>query len=469
MADHPLIPPMGTVSQAERMFRLNWVASLERSPSGVPLHSVEYVARQGPRVRLIDIRNEDEIIGPLGYIPGSDWLPRATVDDLRSRFATDDPVVLISRGGERAAGLADAAEKAGLRYVAALRAGILAWHDLGYRTIRDPGILERRGQTRPAPEESARAGGHLTLEEIEGHVGKREDTRWIKLAAVLMHARCACVDGRDDTAVIGTPGGDVGELVLALDGLEHVIERPLTEGEVAALIVRCADALGSLYMHSDVTAANSLIMALRADDRLTEAIGDVYEPLEWRKWVASPPAHVRDIVLDHLLTHGNLGCGHLKLMMQHPERYAVRADLVKGVVRAWMHHRWSDAPQLQLVVLPGGHEEGAVVLVEVEDDLHAYTPIPLISPSCAGSQMFVHHPQVIAYLRKELAALLCEQGDVIPVEPGHAAALAQHMERLGAQQMGVTLELLANGLPIFGVVFGRNGGFRVEARGHVGS
>lgn len=41
------IPEIDTTHQAERMFRVNWIAAEFRSPSGIPLLTAEYVARLG--------------------------------------------------------------------------------------------------------------------------------------------------------------------------------------------------------------------------------------------------------------------------------------------------------------------------------------------------------------------------------------------------------------------------------------
>ncbi len=64
------IPPMGTVSQAERMLRTRWVATLERSRGGAPLVWPRFVARQGRSVRIIDVREADELVGPVGLAKG---------------------------------------------------------------------------------------------------------------------------------------------------------------------------------------------------------------------------------------------------------------------------------------------------------------------------------------------------------------------------------------------------------------
>ncbi|MCA9707574.1 MAG: rhodanese-like domain-containing protein [Myxococcales bacterium] len=463
-----LIPPIGVLSQAERMFRVNWVANLDRSPSGVPLHEVEYVARQGRGVRLVDVREGEELTGPLGYIPGSNWIPRERAMSLRERLDPLTPVILISRGGERASELAHALERAGMRMVAAMRGGMIAWRALGFASTRDPELRRQRDALpEPAPE-VVREPGPLTLEEIETHVGDPRSTRWVKLAAILLHGRQACVDGRDDSGVVGTPGGDMGELMVGLAALERLRGQPLSRGKLTELLRRRLDTFGRFYMHTDIHAANGLIESMRADSRLTAAIGSTYEALEWRQWLSEPPIEARPVVLEHLCQPGHVGCGHLRLMIQNPEQYEVRSALVLDLLRTFFSIRWAGASELEAVVLPGGHQEGAVLDVRVEGQLHAYSWIPLLSPAYAGVQMFVNHPQVSDYLRRQLAAFLAEQRDLWDGEAIDEAALLEQMRELAQRQLSATLGHLARGLPIYELSFDREGHARVEAAGVVG-
>ena len=116
----PRIPDIGSVPQAMRMFRVNWIASELRSPSGIPLHTPDYVSRLGRVAHLVDVRTPEELTGALGYIPGSVWVPREEALERLSALDVDTPVVLVSRGGERAGELAKALESRGHRFVAAL-------------------------------------------------------------------------------------------------------------------------------------------------------------------------------------------------------------------------------------------------------------------------------------------------------------------------------------------------------------
>lgn len=462
----PLIPPIGVLPQAERMFRVNWVANLDRSPSGVPLHEAEFVARQGRGVRIIDVREPEELLGPLGHIPGCDFIPRDRAMSLRERLSPLTPVILVSRGGERAAELAHALERAGMRMVAALRGGMIAWRALGFASVRDDSLLQRRDVLVEVPPEKVREPVPLTVEEIEAHVGDPRSVRWVKLAAILLHGRQACVDGRDDSSVVGTPGGDAGEFMLGLGAVEAVLGRPLTRAVVTKLLRRRLDTFGRFYMHTDIAAGNRFIAALRGDSRLTRAIGTTFEALEWREWLSEPPLEARPPLLEHFTNPQHMGCGHLRLMLQNPEQYEIRSGLVLDFLRAFFSTRWAGAPEMENVVLPGGHQEGAVVNVRIEGQLHAYSWVPLLSPAYAGTQMFVNHPQVSAFLRQELAAFLAEQQDLWG-EPLDPAKVLEVLEGLAGRQLGATLGHLAKGLPIYDLTFLREGGTRVEAVGVV--
>ncbi|HET6583128.1 MAG TPA: rhodanese-like domain-containing protein, partial [Nannocystaceae bacterium] len=134
--DASLIPPIGAVPPSVRMFRVNWVTAIVRSPSGIPLLPAEFVARQGRSVRIIDVREPDELTGALGHIPGSDWVPLGDALGLVERLDRDAPVILVSRGGERAGELAKALEQRGMRFVGSLEGGMVAWKGLGFGTSR---------------------------------------------------------------------------------------------------------------------------------------------------------------------------------------------------------------------------------------------------------------------------------------------------------------------------------------------
>ena len=461
-----LIPPIGTVPSADRMFRINWVSNLARSSAGFPVVTPHFAAKQGRRVRLVDLREEAELTGPLGYVPGSDWVPESRAESLTLRIDEDEPIILLSNNGERAGAVARRLEKGGLRFVAAMLGGVLAWKDLGYSTTRDRSVLERRDVLRRTVVHPLPQGERLQRHHVQEHAGDANSVRWIKLAALLVHGRLSCVDGRDDAGVLGTPGGDAGELVLALSAVEKLTGRALSQEQVDALLRRRLDALGRFYLHTDVHAANNAITQMRADRRFDGPLTGVFEALEWRSFWANPPQAVREPLLEYGVSPPNVGCGHLKRALMFSEEYGTRTGLVASVLSAYHRERWAGAPEMELVVLGGAHAEGAVLNVRVEGDVMPFTRIPLVSPSAFEQQMFINHPQVASYLRRQLAELIVRQKDIVPGLP--AADLHAEMERIAAVQLGSTLGALAKGLPIFDVTFDDAGRATVEAKGHVG-
>ncbi|MBX3215694.1 MAG: rhodanese-like domain-containing protein [Labilithrix sp.] len=463
----PLIPPFGSVSQPEQMFRVNWVANLKRTPSGVPFVTADFTAKQGRRVRIIDVREPEEVTGALGYIPGSDWIPLERIAGVVDRLDHDEPVILISAGDERSHDAAALLSKAGMRFVAFMVGGLMSWRDLGYSTTRDPSILDRKDQLRKidvvaAPPET------VTADDVRRHVGDRLSVRWIKLPALLVRGLVSCVDGRDDSGVVGSPGGDAGELVVGLGALEKMIGRALSDAEVATLLARRLDVFGRFYMHTDVDASNVAIAAMRADARFEGYLSKVDEALEWRRFLASPPREVQGALLEHSLDPSHIGCGHLRLALTRPKEYDTRDGLVGAVLKSFFEQRWAGASELEVVALAGGHTERAVLNVRVGGPLMPFARIPLVSPAVGGAQVFVHHPEVTAYLRLQLARFLAMQRDITGAAVD-AGELEREMERIGALQLGKTLSALAGGLPIYDVTFHGEESVDVTQSGVVGA
>ncbi|MDF2696589.1 MAG: Hydroxyacylglutathione hydrolase, partial [Labilithrix sp.] len=435
--------------------------NLKKTPSGIPFVTADFTAKQGRRVRIVDVRLPEELIGALGYIPGSDWIPLDRIATLVERIDRDDPVILISGGEERSHDAAAMLAKAGMRFVAFMMGGLMSWRDLGYSTTRDASILERGDVLRSTDDVLQVPPDNVTAEHVQRHVGDRLSVRWIKLPALLVRGLVSCVDGRDDSGVIGSPGGDAGELLVGLRALEKMQHRHLTEAEVATLLARRLDAFGRFYMHTDVDSSNLAVKAMGADPRFEGHLANVDDSLEWRRFLASPPRVVREALLEQSLHPEHIGCGHLRLSLTHSKEYDTREGLVASLLRSFHRKHWDGASELEVVALAGGHTERAVLNVRIGGPLMPFSRIPLISPAVGGAQVFVHHPRVTSYLRKQLAQFLVMQTDILGTPRSiDAAELHIEMERLGALQLRKTLGALAKGLPIYDVTF--HGEERVE-------
>lgn len=453
-----------------RLARLSFRTAVRRDAAGVPHVPPEFVAEQGQYVRIVDVREPAELTGALGHIPAVTSVPMGALARIPEVLQRDTLLVLVSGTGRRAAVAASYLEALGMERVAALEGGMEAWKKLGFSTPRDEASIRRELARLPPghgrdgkPLAPVEKGTRLTAGQILDHVGDPGSVRWVKLAAFLLHGKRSCVDGRDDKGVIGTPGGDAGELLLSLAAAEAVRGEPFSDDDVRRVLRDHLDTFGRFYMHSDMHAMNTLIVdGLRKDPRVVPHVEHVWEPEEWRAFHRSPPEEVREALLEHLVKPANMGCGHLRFVLTQPD-YGVREGLSRAVLRAFHELRWEGSPELEWVVLGGEHVEGAVIEVVIDGELRSYTRIPLVSPQVDGLQMFVSHPQVTAHLRRETAAFLVERG-LVPAAAAHD--LLAEIERRGQSQLGATLARLARGLPVFRVTFG-DGAPRVEQTGTV--
>jgi len=438
-----------------RLLQFRWEARLERNADGAPLLSPLFVLHQGPGVHVVDLRPVEEAEGALGYIPGSVFVSIGRMKRLAADMRDDLPVVLVSRTGEDAAAAALQLERSGMRYVAAMTGGLAGWRRLGFATSRDlAGVSDGL-----RPETAAAAAeGPLSLEQLRDHVGEPRNVRWVKLASMAMYGGFSCIDGRDERGLVGTPGGDAGEFLLSLAALERTTGTALDEDSVAQALLARVDSFGDFSVHTDGHAFEALEAAVRGDARIggagTKSESELYE------FLGHPPVEVREALLEHLLNPDVVGCGHVRMMLLHSDEYGLRRELVVSFIRSFYRLWWEGAPELSLTLLPGEHEEAAVVNVRLEEELWSGSRIPLVSPTCAGSQIFVNHPDVASHLRREIVEFHLRGLGPVAVEDGEALLAA--FDELAEQQLVSTLGYLAKGLPIYNLVFSRDGAYEVR-------
>ena len=438
---------------------LRWNANLSRSAHGAPLIPPLFVAEQGPGVQIADIRQPDQSTGLLGYIPGSAFPGVERLQQLAHETTAASPLVLVSATGYAAANVAQQLEELGMKNVAAMTGGLAAWRALGLSTSRDSAgvreVLHREADT-------GSESGPLTLEDVREHVGDPRSVRWIKLSSMIAHGGFSCIDGRDERGVVGSPGGDGGEFLLGLSAIERATDKKLDDDTVVRGLLARLDTFGHFYMHTDVHAFEELMDALKADHRLQPTVSGMTQPEEWADFLRGAAPELQDALLEHLLEPAHIGCGHIRLMLQHSDEYGIRKELVLSFLRAFYRLWWEGASEVGLTTLPCDHGEGAVVNIRLAEEIWSLSRVPLISPSCDGQQMFVNHPDVSAYMRSSTVQSLVRGGNPLSVEPSQEDKLQKAFDELAAQQMSVTAGYLAKGLPVFEVIFAGDGSFEVR-------
>jgi len=469
--------PLSDLSDPDVLLREKWDAIRRFDADGTPVLSPDFVAEAGPRVWVIDVRADGDYNGPTGHIPGVARMPIERIAKVAELLPAYTPVVLVCDDGSRSSIAARYLSALGMTTVAAMSGGMEQWRSVGFAAARDDATMGPE-LAKPAPGHGSdgrplsvrQSGPHLTKDAIAEHLGDPAKVRRQKLAAILLANQTSCVDGREDRAIIGTPGGDAGELVLGLAAVEKVAGQEVSLGHMADITRAFADTFGGIYLHTDNTALNRLTRSLRGDSRLEGAVAQLNTIREWETFLRRPPEGLRAALLDHLVQPDHVGCGHLKLAMMNPDAYDVRPAIIEAFFRAFYTQLWEGAPDFEWVVLGGDHKEGAVVNVTLEGDLWPFSLVPMVAPSIGGVQMFVNHPEVVTYFRQQTSQFFSTGAtNLLPVGKGDVGKLAEVVPELGGSQAMATLKALAAGLPLFGVRFSADGTAEVSEDGTIPS
>lgn len=81
------------------------------------------------QVRVVDVREPDELTGELGHILGVEHAPLATVEAAATGWSKDEEIVLVCRSGVRSGRAAAALTAMGFRRVMNMVGGMLAWNE----------------------------------------------------------------------------------------------------------------------------------------------------------------------------------------------------------------------------------------------------------------------------------------------------------------------------------------------------
>ena len=415
-------------------------APFARSPGGTSEVSPEAVARaladHATTTHIVDVREQAELYDELGHLPTIDWVPLGALAHASESWDPAVAHVLLCRSGRRSARGVELLETLGFRNVASMTGGMLRWNELGLPVSRAP--VAQAGAERPGRAEPSAGSGPVQLDPA--HV------RWVRTAALLATGSESCVDGRDPHAVIGTPGGDAGELILAMAAVEKTSGHELTSQEVSRLLDNWVDAFGSLYFHTDLHALEALHVTLVHDPRFEAHARELATAERTELFVRHPARALEAALLEHLIAPGHVGCGHLRSMLSAPEAYQVRGALVADALVAIFQRLWRTPEAVDWVVLSGEHHERAVVVVQLDEVIRPYTKLPAISPASELGQAFVAHPQAAAYLREQSAYFLLEQLPWLQAHVNHAQ-LSAAIGELAHAQLEATLARLAQGLP----------------------
>lgn len=403
----------------------------------------DFATQMGRAVHVIDVRIESEL-AKTGIIPGSNWYPRDSegyLEKIQADFPSDTLLAVVDYNGVFSRHISSLLRSQyGFKFAAVLAGGVRLFKTFGFSVNRATSDAKRH-KCEPVSLRSLEEfqeftnDEHIdvrdklpyhserrTLEQVAKHV-EGDLLQWIKMGAFTVHGRVSCIDGRGGNGCIGTPGGDMGEMVLILSTYEHLIGCDLTLSQINYLFQHRLDTFGRFYLHTDETNATRALEYIKKFIVKDEAIiAEIEEeltlnqilPENWlREFIHLTPESTHQAILDYLITPDCIGCGHLKLMLTKGEQYKVRPTLIKHLLRTFYEFSfWDETSDCDYVVLAGSHAECGVLSIEMQNEIKPYTKIPLIAPSIpirnGVKQMFVSHPTIMTFLRKQQCDWLLE-------------------------------------------------------------
>ena len=411
----------------------------ELSPGGIVEVDTRWVAEHGCKVRIVDVREPTETRE--GVIEGAEVVPLDDVLDAAREWNPHEPVIFVCRSGRRSGRAVGLVERLGFSQAASLTGGVLAWQSAGLELVPGPPVPP---EALP-PVHEPNLEGPVTADELQASLS-RVAIDHVRAAGLLLQSSASCVDGRDEAAVMGTPGGDAGELLLALATIEELTGEELDLERITTVFEHYVDAFGRLYFHTDDHAREHLVEHLRHD-------ADFAGIEDFDAMLRHPPMRLRPKISEAYIDPNNVGCGHLKLVLLHSEEYGVRLELAELFLQVLHRERWASPELVDYVVLHGSHEEDAILTVHHhgDADVHAFTNVPAIPPHVGGRTFFIHHPLVARFLRAQHADFLMNELDMLRAHGVDAEHFELALERNAQTQLGLTVGYLAPTLPVFDI------------------
>ena len=120
------LAPDETIQASEAPPELAW-APIERTSLGVPEVTAAWVRDHQQEARLVDVREPEELEGPLGAIEGAELVPLGGLAETARDWDREEPLVLFCRSGNRSGKAALALEELGFKRLASMRGGMIAW------------------------------------------------------------------------------------------------------------------------------------------------------------------------------------------------------------------------------------------------------------------------------------------------------------------------------------------------------
>lgn len=215
----------------------------------------------------------------------------------------------------------------------------------------------------------------------------------------------SCIDPRATYAILGTPGGDMGEFVLALHAMEKhsLTPRVLSHFEINDFFQDYLSELPAFgkrffYLHTDRVALDKVKGEAGVDDPLNPKT-----------------SKERDQVLKLFGQPENMGCKHLRALVEKSAEYGTRPALVQSAVQAFYNvllDKSNPRRGFLLHTVSEGECSGEAPLAVIYSPVSCKSYGPLIVPNTGARQVAPLHKHA-SYYREDLARYFAAKHNLV--------------------------------------------------------
>lgn len=256
----------------------------------------------------------------------------------------------------------------------------------------------------------------------------------------------SCLDDRLDTPSLSTPGGDLGEFILALQ--TYLSERDPTRSSPPQQEV--VDRLLDKYVDS---LPEGRPMVHCTDDGAVARL-EAELPAENLDLRAPPEEATAQGLLEKLTEAESHGDSHIRLLLKQPEWFELDERLTPMVLRSFYSRLWRDAgaSRLELRVLQGESNPEGFLEVSSGAACEASGEAPMLTPKTARRALLISHLDAVSLRREELAAFFAKIANTSPRKV-NKERLHQRLNRHGWLALETTGSRIAAGLPFYTLTY----------------
>jgi len=262
----------------------------------------------------------------------------------------------------------------------------------------------------------------LSREALKDVLGKPKEIKLYNAKT----ANFACLDGRNQEAVLATPGGEFGELLNALATVETLTRQKLTEVKVLQIVRKYMnDITGSFFACSDEDAVQTLERNIHVNGQANVVVG---------LKVDNPKPDYRDDILKLIVKPQHQGDYFLKAVLADPRRFYIRKALAYAYIRAFYQVLWDRdlvdrdgtllANKIKFVIYEGEPKEQAWINFRSNHHCEQEHRAPAFNPK---NRIWANHPEAVTVFRKRLARFLLTAVKL----PMKWKTLTAHLDRRG--------------------------------------